>query len=124
MIPTRDRVAGCLLGVAIGDALGMPVETYDADRISRDFGRITDYRPAKGHPWYDGSPVGTTTDDWQLTRAVAEGILDGGGLDLDAIRAQAARRGLVPMETTGLDSREAARLIFLSRFSTSPLMWA
>lgn len=33
MTPTRDQFAGCLMGLAIGDALGAPVEGLSGDLI-------------------------------------------------------------------------------------------
>jgi len=74
------------LGVAIGDALGVPVETYDAARIEREFGRITTYLQNPTHKWSATKPAGMWSDDTQLTLAVAEAIIETGSLDL---RAQA-----------------------------------
>src|SRR4051812_1703215 len=81
----RDKVLGMFLGVALGDALGMPAEGLAAENIAVRFGRLDRYHPANGHPWLGDWPQGATTDDWQLTRAVAEAILQSGGLDMDAI---------------------------------------
>ncbi|MCA9557828.1 MAG: ADP-ribosylglycohydrolase family protein, partial [Myxococcales bacterium] len=39
-----DRLRGALLGCAIGDALGLPVEGLGAAAIQRRFGRLTRYR--------------------------------------------------------------------------------
>jgi len=36
----RDRIAGTLLGTALGDALGLPCEGMSAKRIARRFGRL------------------------------------------------------------------------------------
>lgn len=33
-----DRIAGCLLGGAVGDALGAPVEFLSAGQIRNEFG--------------------------------------------------------------------------------------
>jgi ADP-ribosylglycohydrolase len=73
------------LGVAIGDALGVPVETYDAARIAREFGRITTYVQNPTHKWSSRKPAGMWSDDTQLTLAVAEAIIETGTLDLDAL---------------------------------------
>ncbi len=58
----RARFRGCLLGGAVGDALGAPVEFLDRDSILAKFGAdgITDYAPAYGR-------LGAITDDTQMT---------------------------------------------------------
>lgn len=65
-----DRVKGCLLGGAVGDALGAPVEFMDLADIRRRFGRegIADYVEAYGR-------VGAITDDTQMTLFTAEGLV-------------------------------------------------
>jgi poly(ADP-ribose) glycohydrolase ARH3 len=84
---TRERIRGLFLGTALGDALGMPVETWDRARIQQEHGLITNYVSTAGHKWFDGVPRGSWTDDTQLTLAIARAILDTGTLDLDAIAA-------------------------------------
>src|SRR3989338_6949798 len=78
----RDRVTGMFLGIAIGDALGMPVEIMSAETIAAKYGRVTDYLEPKGHKWFDGKPAGTTTDDTQLTLVVAESLIANKGLNM------------------------------------------
>src|SRR5262252_4934383 len=50
MLSLQSRVRGCLLGGAIGDALGAPVEFMRLEEIKERFGPdgITDYAPAYG----------------------------------------------------------------------------
>lgn len=70
----RSRVRGCLLGGAIGDALGGPVEFWDSSRITRDVGErgVTEYVPE----YVDGSAVyGRITDDTQMTLFTIEGMI-------------------------------------------------
>jgi ADP-ribosyl-[dinitrogen reductase] hydrolase len=66
----RSRFGGCLLGGAVGDALGAPVEFLDLDEIVRAFGEggIRDYAPAYGK-------LGAITDDTQMTLFTAEAVL-------------------------------------------------
>jgi len=69
--PTRrDRVRGCLLGGAIGDALGAPVEFDSLAEIRRKFGPagITGFAPAYGL-------TGAITDDTQMTLFTVEGLI-------------------------------------------------
>lgn len=74
----RDRFAGSLLWGALGDALGRPSEGRSADGIRARFGPagVTDLHP--WHGWRSG-PVGTFTDDTQLTIVVAESLVRSGG---------------------------------------------
>lgn len=64
------------LGCAIGDSLGMPVETFSKERIEKEYGRVTMYHRPDKHKWFDGRDAGTTTDDFQLTAAVAEALIE------------------------------------------------
>lgn len=68
----QGRFVGCLLGGAVGDALGAPVEFMSRFDISRRFGPsgITQYVAA-----YGGR--GKITDDTQMTLFTAEGLLRG-----------------------------------------------
>ncbi|QTD46343.1 ADP-ribosylglycohydrolase family protein [Ottowia testudinis] len=65
-----DRIRACLLGGAVGDALGAPVEFMSRAEILKRFGPegIQDYAPAYGR-------LGAITDDTQMTLFTAEGIL-------------------------------------------------
>jgi ADP-ribosylglycohydrolase len=62
------------LGIAIGDALGVPAETKTAEEIRNGIGRITNYMSAKEHKWYKDLPIGAWTDDTQLSLAIAESL--------------------------------------------------
>ena len=66
----RGRFRGCLLGGAVGDALGAPVEFLALDEIVRAYGEpgIRDYAPAYGK-------LGAITDDTQMTLFTAEAVL-------------------------------------------------
>jgi ADP-ribosylglycohydrolase len=66
----RDRFRGCLLGGAVRDALGAPVEFLSLAQIRERFGPggIRDYAPAYGR-------VGAITGDTQMTLFTAEGLL-------------------------------------------------
>ena len=82
----REKVIGMFLGVGIGDALGMPVECYSRARIIEQYGgRIDQYHTPTGTKYFDGKEAGDTTDDTQLTLAVAEALIEAGKFDMDAI---------------------------------------
>jgi ADP-ribosylglycohydrolase len=74
----KDRIHGMYLGVAIGDALGMPVETMKAPEIARlnnGMGVIGYMDPCQTRVEHTRNMhAGDTTDDWQLTRAVSESL--------------------------------------------------
>ena len=73
-IPDRKRslnyVSGCLLGGAVGDALGAPVEFMSLKEIQHRFGPagISEYAIAYGRK-------GAITDDTQMTLFTAEGLI-------------------------------------------------
>ena len=64
------------LGIYIGDALGMPVESWTPARIAETYGFVNDFLTPDGHKWFSGQAAGTYTDDTQLSIAVAEGIIE------------------------------------------------
>jgi len=68
--PVRRRWRGCLLGGAVGDALGAPVEFMSLAEIRECFGPagVVDYTTA-----FDRQ--GAITDDTQMTLYTAEGLL-------------------------------------------------
>lgn len=76
-----DAALGCLLGGAVGDALGAPVEFLNWSQIRARFGPsgIQEFAPAYGR-------LGAITDDTQMTLWTAEGVLRG--------MARAAARGV------------------------------
>ena len=84
----EDQYIGCILGLAIGDALGHPVEFLKSSQIRARFGPqgVTDF-VAKDH-----HPPGTYTDDTQMTVALAEALLTAGSGDDDTLMAEVARR--------------------------------
>jgi ADP-ribosyl-[dinitrogen reductase] hydrolase len=69
----RDRASACLLGLALGDALGAPFEFRRADEIP-------DPIPAFELPW-NGSPPGTWTDDTAMALNLVGSLADRGIFD-------------------------------------------
>lgn len=68
---TIDQVRGALFGVAIGDALGVPVEF--TTRALREEKPVTDFEGYKTH----NQPPGTFSDDASLTFCLAESLCYG-----------------------------------------------
>jgi len=76
----RNKVRGMVIGGAIGDALGMPVETWTPEKILEIYPEGIDrFIPPKNHKWFDPdkTPAGSTTDDTQLTLATMRGLISG-----------------------------------------------
>ncbi len=90
----QDLYRGCLLGGAVGDALGAPVEFMSRDQIFKKFGPggIKEFVPAFGK-------LGAITDDTQMTLFTAEGAMRGW------VRGNV--RGICPM--TGVIARSYQR---------------
>lgn len=65
-----NRVRGALYGVAVGDALGAPLEFLSAEEINRRHGCV---REMIGGGWLHLQP-GEVTDDTQMMLCVARGI--------------------------------------------------
>lgn len=92
IVETKDKIRGCLIGVAVGDALGMPVETMTPEQILAETSGqgITGYatpiqRRLKGTA---ALPAGATTDDTQLTLAVARSLIRARGFNLRDLAAE------------------------------------
>ncbi|MEZ5571086.1 MAG: ADP-ribosylglycohydrolase family protein [Halioglobus sp.] len=68
----RNRVRGCMLGGAVGDALGAPLEFMSLSRICKHFGAggLRDYSDMRGR-------AGAITDDTQMALFTAEGLIRG-----------------------------------------------
>jgi ADP-ribosylglycohydrolase len=85
----KEKVQGSLLGVQLGDALGAPVETMKPGEIREVLGGgmvETFHYPIQKKIRDTGNmSPGDTTDDWQLTRAVAVGILRARGWGMGAV---------------------------------------
>ncbi len=74
----REKYLGCILGAAIGDTLGAPVERLNHDEIESKYGKITDFIEDAGH-----SPF--WTDDTQMILDVAESYIEHSGCNQDDI---------------------------------------
>jgi ADP-ribosylglycohydrolase len=77
----RDKILGMVVGGAVGDALGAPVETWSPERIKKTHppDGVQGYVEPIDHKWFkpEDFPVGSTTDDTQLTLASMLGIVNG-----------------------------------------------
>ncbi len=78
-VPAKDRFLGCLLGLAIGDALGMPVEGWSHERIEETFGWISGYLPKVDESGTQILAAGEITDDTELALCHVESLITNGG---------------------------------------------
>jgi ADP-ribosyl-[dinitrogen reductase] hydrolase len=73
-INLRDRFLGCVLGGAVGDALGAPYEGLWSHTLPDEDSLLT------GFGEFEGYPPGQYTDDTQLSLATVESILKTGAV--------------------------------------------
>ena len=86
-----ERVRGGLLGAAVGDALGGPVEGLDHDEIARRHGWVDDlmaYAKDPSEHAHFTTHAGSYTDDTRLHLIVCDAIVGAGG---DVTRGDLAR---------------------------------
>ncbi|MDQ2785600.1 MAG: ADP-ribosylglycohydrolase family protein, partial [Chloroflexota bacterium] len=78
---SEEQFAGCLLGLACGDALGATLEFLSRDEIRARYGQLRDI---VGGGWLRLAP-GEVTDDTQMATCIAESIVATGTVDADDI---------------------------------------
>ena len=83
--PREDQFVGALVGCAVGDALGAPLEGRSREEIAQVTGPTAGFRP------YREYSTGQYTDDTQQTIAIARSIVDAGRVDGAAIAAEFVR---------------------------------
>lgn len=78
----RARFRGCIVGLAVGDALGHPTEfvpSIDAIRARWGPAGVRRFEPTEAHP------AGTFTDDTQMSIAAARALVRAGHAGLDRL---------------------------------------
>jgi ADP-ribosylglycohydrolase len=84
-VDLRERFLGCLLGCAVGDALGAPFEGLWPHQIPAKQWLLTDFAEVEGYP------KGQYTDDTQLSVATVESLVTRGDLSLPHLARSIAR---------------------------------
>ncbi|WP_393082339.1 ADP-ribosylglycohydrolase family protein [Streptomyces sp. LN704] len=99
--PRALRVLGCVLGSAVGDALGAPFEFGPEGAFSARF-------PQPGHGGEmcggGGWEPGEATDDTQMAVLVGESLLDRGGLELPDVFRRFQRWAAAEPKDIGLQT--------------------
>ena len=112
-----DRAHGALMGMAVGDALGMPSQTLTVGQIKEHYGQISDFvAPIDDHPVSHGLMAGQVTDDTEQALILANRLISGQGqideaelakdlLDWEAdVKARGLRDLLGPSSRAALDA--------------------
>lgn len=77
-----DRAYGCLLGAAIGDAMGMPASFMTPGQIKRIYGKITDFlKPAEEQIAHNSLKQGEITDDTEESLIISSVLIEAGKFD-------------------------------------------
>jgi ADP-ribosylglycohydrolase len=79
----QNTIFGCLIGTAIGDALGLPCEGMTPEKQRRYYGEITGHRLLFGHGMY--------SDDAEHAFMAAQALVSSGG-EVEAFRRSLARQ--------------------------------
>ncbi len=95
-----DAIAGSIVGLAIGDALGYPQEFRTVAQVRREIGPeglrafVALKDPRFSRPMILGPehPPGTFTDDTQMSLAVAEALIVAGHADRDTLMGAMSTR--------------------------------
>lgn len=80
---TRSKIRGMLVGGAIGDALGRPVECMSYEDIRKNHpDGVTTYVAPKNNKWFKDDKTGVITDDTQLGLAVVKALIRANGFGM------------------------------------------
>jgi len=117
-MPLLDRFRGCLLGGAVGDALGMPTEGYTAQEILSRFGPIREMMAAPEGHFHSGLLAGQFTDDTEETLLLAEALVESCGFSAENFAERLASWGSI----WTLDERRNRGVGFATRSAVKSLI--
>ena len=78
-ISLKDRIAGCLIGAAYGDALGAPTENRTREQIFEKWGYVQEFLAPPEDVFARGNAAGQVTDDFSMAYVTIQEILKAGG---------------------------------------------
>ncbi len=115
-----SRARGALLGLAVGDALGGPVEFMTAGEIRAKHGVL---REMVGGGWLRLKP-GQITDDTEMSLCVARAIIAARGWDLTGIAGQfASWLKTRPLDVGDTCRRGIRNFMLKGQLETPPNQW-
>jgi ADP-ribosylglycohydrolase len=125
---TEDRFLGAMLGLAIGDALGMPFRGLTRAEIAASAGPVSGYSPLID-PEHGDVDAGEVTEETEIALAIAETMTTTGGvLDPDLAGPRLvhlvngeSRRWFSPETAAGISRSEASLDYQLPLHEDAPL---
>jgi ADP-ribosylglycohydrolase len=114
--PTVDSILGCLIGLASGDAMGMPTEFLTPRQIIQYYGHVDGFVEPHREHIHAGMPAGAVTDDTGQAIALAHAAIQAGGrlspvASAAALLAWADSMGARFEQVAGPSTRRALSLI-------------
>ena len=109
--PVLEKFKGTLLGCAVGDALGAPLEGMPRELIKSKYGRVVEFLDSPPGP-------GRITDDTQMTTLLAQSIVETGKFELEHTAEKFGRwmeysdKGIKPARGVGAACAEACRRLY------------
>jgi ADP-ribosylglycohydrolase len=119
-----DKAYGCLLGVAIGDALGMPASFMSPEKIRTVYGEITDFlKPAEEQVQHGSLARATFTDDTQESLILASVLTEAKGyneaLFLQKMKEWAIQTDILNSTVIGPSTRNFLNAILNNKDATA-----
>ena len=109
-----DRAEAALLGLAVGDALGMPTQYLPRATVDHLYGGLRWFEPGpEANEISRGLPAGHVTDDTDQALIVARALVDGGGhvapdrLARDLLAWEARMEAVGSLDLLGPSTRRA-----------------
>lgn len=87
----KERVRGCLIGAAYGDAMGAPTENRTREQIFEKWGYVDRLYAPPPDVFARGNQAGQVTDDFSMAYVAITEILKNGGI----VDSEVAKRSLI-----------------------------
>ena len=98
---SEDQFLGALLGMAIGDALGVPLRGKSVSEIQTEFGEVNGYLTPPDPKADSQSPIGQISDKSEIALCIVESLTTNDGVvDFENIAARMAFVARSPSQAT------------------------